>query len=212
MKKRFMCLFMAMLMVFTMIPLTAMAAENPTLPSGTVTAKKTASGPDADGNYTITLTVQGKDVEASDLKNIDVVLVVDNSGSMGRDVKCGCSTDLFIKHEYISWEWFIIFYPVRKTEYICPDCGERYDKIPSGGVCTGYKSRLSAAKSVAKAFAEKMLESNTGDDTDNRVSVIGFCHLYRPRRASDGGRRRRFSLLFHRKHGRKDELADLNAA
>lgn len=179
---------MAMLMVFTMIPLTAMAAENPTLPSGTVTAKKTASGPDADGNYTITLTVQGKDVEASDLKNIDVVLVVDNSGSMGSDVKCGCSTDLFIKHEYISWEWWvIIFYPVRKTEYICPDCGERYDKIPSGGVCTGYKSRLSAAKSVAKAFAEKMLESNTGDDTDNRVSVIGFSHNKESGGANDTG-------------------------
>ena len=131
------------------------------LAPGEVKALKTVSGPDADGNYTINLSVQGKDAETVTPSAADVILVVDNSGSMGDKTWTECSGTEF---EELHYFW--------RTVYRCTTCGERYrpNHVPS--VCTGMigTSRMSTAIKVSKLFASEILS----DNTDNRLGVIGF--------------------------------------
>ena len=82
--KRLLTWVLVLVMTLSLLPLNVLADEaNPAEP-GKVTAKKECSGPDATGNYTITLTVRGNPVPSTDTMTTpaiaDVVLVVDNSG------------------------------------------------------------------------------------------------------------------------------------
>lgn len=179
--KRLLTWVLVLVMTLSLLPLNVLADEaNPAEP-GKVTAKKECSGPDATGNYTITLTVRGNPVPSTDTMttpaNADVVLVVDNSGSMETSVGEPCN------------ESKAKFSPEKKTflgtgvvVHTCPTCHAKYYEWKFVGlslsdvpdVCTGQKGvtkRIDAAKAVGMEFASSIL-SYTG----NQVAVIGFAH------------------------------------
>lgn len=89
MKRRIIAALMCLCMLVGLLPMSAFAA--PAKP-GTVTATKevVSQRPDENGNYTIKLTVQGEPVEIPSASAADVVLVVDNSGSMASSVGEPC--------------------------------------------------------------------------------------------------------------------------
>ena len=84
-RNRLLVLALCLLTALSMLPVTAMAeADANSAAEGQVRIAKTlvSPEPDADGNYTIKLTVQGNSVTHNVKPNADVVLVVDCSGSM----------------------------------------------------------------------------------------------------------------------------------
>ena len=160
MKKR----LLTIIMVMTMMPVTALAANSTALNPGDVQAAKglVSQTPDADGNYTIQLSVKGEPKEVSNASTADVVLVVDNSGSMASSVGEPCSAT----KKDIEDNGFLI--------HTCPKCGALYlwpfipDKCEGE---TGSESRIQTAKAVSKEFAQNILKEG-----DNRIAVIGFSH------------------------------------
>ena len=178
MKKRFWALLLAVMMVVSVLPTSAFAVDA----EGKVTARKMlvcdgAGNPsvDADGCYTIKLTVQGNTVTTRGQPNADVVLVVDNSGSMGTSVGTPCGEP---KGSFKKSPGFLGLYNV----WTCPECGMRYTSSLAGILwderpdkCIGQKGevvRMDAAKEVSKEFAESILQDSTG----NKMAVIGFAH------------------------------------
>lgn len=181
MKKRLLAMMMAIVMVMTLLPTSALAAGGDTgLQEGQVRATKALvldnenkPAVDADGYYTVQITVQGKPKQAENGSNADVVLVVDNSGSMDSSVGEPCNTpkEKFEKHYAVLW-----------YSYTCPTCGAKYTSSLAGFLwderperCTGQKGktpRIDAAKAVGKEFANSILTTGTG----NRLAVIGFAH------------------------------------
>lgn len=181
MKKRLLAMMMAIVMVMTLLPTSALAAGGDTgLQEGQVRATKALvldneNQPvkDADGYYTVQITVQGKPTQAENGSNADVVLVVDNSGSMDSSVGEPCNTpkEQFEEHYAVLW-----------YSYTCPTCGAKYTSSLAGFLwderperCTGQKGktpRIDAAKAVGKEFAKSILTTGTG----NRLAVIGFAH------------------------------------
>ena len=172
--KRLLTWVLVLVMTLSLLPLNVLADEvNPAEP-GKVTAKKECSGPDATGNYTITLTVQGNPVPSTDTMttpaNADVVLVVDNSGSMENKVGTPCEE----KKGDFNKELKIAIYV-----YTCKKCGAKYYEdlaglFPAPDVCTGQTGvtkRIVAAKNVSKEFASSIHSYN-----GNQVAVIGFSH------------------------------------
>lgn len=170
MKRRIIAALMCLCMLVGLLPMSAFAAD-----PGTVTAKKELASqmPDEDGNYTIKLTVQGEPVEIPSESAADVVLVVDNSGSMASSVGEPCLTP---KSEFVR-KWMVLWY-----RYTCPKCGARYssslaellwDTRPNE--CTGQigaEPRIDTAKKVGKTFAQTILK----DGNANQLAVIGFAH------------------------------------
>lgn len=174
-------MMMAIVMVMTLLPTSALAVGGDTgLQEGQVRATKALvlddnNQPkvDADGYYTVQITVQGKPTQAENGSNADVVLVVDNSGSMGSGVGEPCNTpkEAFKKHYTVLW-----------YSYTCPTCGAKYTSSLAGLLwderpeqCTGQKGkipRIEAAKDVGKEFANSILAEGTG----NQLAVIGFAH------------------------------------
>ncbi len=183
-EKRLLAMMMAIVMVMTLLPTSALAAAGDTdLQEGAVRATKALvlndenqPAVDPEGYYTVQITVQGKPKQAENGSNADVVLVVDNSGSMGSSVGEPCNTpkDKFTKENEVLW-----------YSYTCPTCGAKYtsslevlghfiwDERPDQ--CTGQKgkiARIDAAKDVSKEFAKNILAAGT----DNQLAVIGFAH------------------------------------
>ena len=174
-------MMMAIVMVMTLLPTSALAVDGDTgLQEGQVRATKALvldnenkPAVDADGYYTVQITVQGKPKQAENGSNADVVLVVDNSGSMDSSVGEPCNTpkEKFEKHYAVLW-----------YSYTCPTCGAKYTSSLAGFLwderperCTGQKGktpRIDAAKAVGKEFANSILTTGTG----NRLAVIGFAH------------------------------------
>lgn len=169
---------MAIVMVMTLLPTSALAAAGDTdLQEGAVRAtkalvlnEKNEPAVDADGYYTVQITVQGKPKQAENGSNADVVLVVDNSGSMSSSVGEPCNTpkEQFEEQDMIVWK-----------SYTCPKCGAEYSKTLLWDTrpekCTGQTGtipRIDAAKAVGKEFANSILAAGTG----NQLAVIGFAH------------------------------------
>ena len=174
--KKALALILTLIMVLGLMP-AAMAA---TAAEGEVTITKTLDSdtPDANGNYTIKLTVQGNPITQSAQPNADVVLVVDCSGSMApQGERCNTSSDQFEKG-------IIEYWPFGTFETLtCPECGQvYYPEVWFGYVpekCTGLKygvNRMDIAKQASKIFAEGILTDGSG----NKMAVIGFA-------GSDGG-------------------------
>ena len=187
MKRRFWAGLLSFVMMWSLLPASALAEEGTPEP-GKVTATKTASTLNSDGTYTITLTVQGNPVEDQETTttsaNADVVLVVDNSGSMASSVGEPCKTS---KSEFSKKN--ITLLGTGCVVHTCKTCGAKYYEwkfigIPLSDVpdlCKGEKGltpRIDAAKNVGKEFAKSILKENSG----NRLAVIGFAHSNR-----DGG-------------------------
>ena len=144
--------------------MTAMAKE---LQPGEVAASKTASYDAKNHEVTITMTVEGKEASQITPSKADVVLVVDNSGSMVSSVGEPCKTPSS-KFKDAGQGWVE-----------CPECGARYYRgfigwfVPD--FCTGEKGkepRIDTAKKVGKTFADSILSG----ENDNQMAVIGFAH------------------------------------
>ena len=202
MKKRLLAMMMAIVMVMTLLPTSALAVGGDTgLQEGQVRAtkalvldneKQPVKG--TDGYYTVQITVQGKPKQAENGSNADVVLVVDNSGSMSSSVGEPCNTpkDKFTKESSSNflgfWTW---------ESYRCQKCKAEYFLIrgnATGNVyytdlpttCTGEVGktpRIDAAKDVSKEFAKNILAERTG----NQLAVIGFAHEKDKGGANDTG-------------------------
>ena len=182
--KRLLTWVLVLVMTLSLLPLNVLADEIPETDNtpGKVTATKSCTTePDEHGNYTITLTVRGEPVSSTESMttpaNADVVLVVDNSGSMETSVgePCNEPKEHFEKRDYTVWGTGLIVYK-------CKSCSTKYyewnqDGNPRPGVpdnCTGEKGetpRITAAKQVSKEFASSILSYE-----GNRVAVIGFAH------------------------------------
>lgn len=173
--KRLLTWVLVLVMTLSLLPLNVLAAEGNSPVPGEVTATKSCTAmPDEDGNYTITLTVKGNSVPSTDTMttpaNADVVLVVDNSGSMESKVGTPCEE----KKGDFNKELKIAIYV-----YTCKKCGAKYYEdlaglFPAPDVCTGQTGvtkRIVAAKNVSKEFASSILSYN-----GNQVAVIGFSH------------------------------------
>ena len=85
--KRLLTLVLVLVMALSLLPLNALAAGGPETDGGSgMDFKKEllSNQPDGDGNYTIRMTAQamGKEVETTKVKPMDIVLVLDQSGSM----------------------------------------------------------------------------------------------------------------------------------
>ena len=215
MKKTFAVIMIAMMMMCFM-PSEAFAVDAGMTP-GQICAEKTVAGPNQNGNYEIKLSVVGKNVTKTTGANADVVLVVDNSGSMREGAKgnvCGTLKEKFVRKE--SWEhsprWGRNKYIY--TEYECPVCGAKYWEILKGNdgkvirglpdSCTSIiegTSRITVAKSVAKEFAAGILKDNSG----NLLAIIGFSLGQNDGGSGDSG-------AIKISHGLTDSLSDINSS
>lgn len=162
--KRTLSFLLTFVMLCSLLPVTAMAKE---LQPGKVAASKTASYDAENHEVTITMTVEGKEASQITLSKADVVLVVDNSGSMASSVGEPCKTP--------SSE----FKDAGQGWVECPECGAQYYRgfigwfVPD--LCTGEKGkepRIDTAKNVGKTFADSILSG----ENDNQMAVIGFAH------------------------------------
>ena len=169
--KRLLTWVLVLVMTLSLLPLNVLADEVNSPVPGEVTATKSCTAmPDEDGNYTITLTVQGNPVPSTDTMttpaNADVVLVVDNSGSMESKVGTPCEAP---KNSFKNIDPLEIGALVQ-----CQFCDAKYlwPFIPD--VCTGQigvTKRIVAAKAVSEAFANSILNSK-----GNQIAIIGFSH------------------------------------
>ena len=168
--KRLLTWVLVLIMALSMLPLNVLADEvNPPVPGEVTATKSCTSTPDEDGNYTITLTVKGNPVSSTDTMttpaNADVVLVVDNSGSMETSVGTPCNTpkDSFRKLDPAG------------VRVKCLICSAKYWFWEIPDVCTGQVGktpRIVAAKNVSKTFADSILKEGSG----NQIAIIGFSH------------------------------------
>ena len=163
--KRTLSFLLTFVMLCSLLPMTAMAVP------GDVTASKTAAYNKKTGEVTITMTVQGESVTQSTASKADVVLVVDNSGSMASSVGEPCNTP---KDQFVNAGLFGDGLIKR-----CPECGARYWNGPLFGyvpdICegeTGSEPRIDTAQKVGKAFADSILSG----ENENQMAVIGFAH------------------------------------
>ena len=88
MKKRIFAALLTLVMMLSLLPMSALAAtDDPMTDGGPMTFTKTAAGPDDNGNYTIIMTAQakGKTTTTTRTAPMDIVLVLDQSGSMAYD-------------------------------------------------------------------------------------------------------------------------------
>lgn len=161
--KRTLSFLLTFVMLCSLLPMTAMAVP------GDVTASKTAAYNKETGEVTITMTVQGESVTQSTASKADVVLVVDNSGSMASSVGEPCETP---KAQFENVDLLGL---VKQ----CPECGARYWNGPLFGyvpdICegeTGSEPRIDTAQKVGKAFADSILSG----ENKNQMAVIGFAH------------------------------------
>ena len=159
--KQTLSFLLTFVMLCGLLPMTAMAApdtiftDKETAKEKTsVVADKTVSGPDAEGNYTITLSVTGTTDESSETTQLpaDIVLVVDTSGSMDY---CGGT----LKKD-------------GTFTYKCDRCNETY-LFFSQSYCTNQSSstdRMDAAQTAATTFVNGLL----GDESEFKVGLVNF--------------------------------------
>ena len=158
--KRTLSFLLTFVMLCSLLPMTAMAKE---LQPGEVAASKTASYDAKNHEVTITMTVEGKEASQITPSKADVVLVVDNSGSMVSSVGEPCKTP--------SSE----FKDAGQGWVECPECGAQYIGWFVPDFCTGKKGkepRIDTAKKVGKTFADSILSG----ENNNQMAVIGFAH------------------------------------
>jgi hypothetical protein len=157
---KFIALLLTVLMVITLLPMSVLADDaTPTYSDKTtaatdtgVTADKTVSGPDADGNYTITLSTVGSTSSSSTESKApaDVVLVIDSSGSMD-----WCGGTLNLTQSNVPEKHGGGTYDI----YTCAICGKTY-RVKHGNPAPQYCTKT---------------DTTTPDRIDNaKAAVSGF--------------------------------------
>ena len=175
--RRVLALVMAVLMVIGLMPVVAAGDVTPPtdVQQGKVTFTKDLRRDanrqpvvDEKGWYTVDISVSGVPYTVTEKTAADVVLIVDNSGSMAEETGHACDSTSFTKETYYdSWD---IFELNPKTRYVCDSCGREYYDHKPPQKCRGTITRIDAAKEVSKIFAEDVL------DAGNKLAVIGFAH------------------------------------
>lgn len=169
MKRRIIAALMCLCMLVGLLPMSAFAAPAELQP-GEMTAWKSATYDPDEDTVKITLHVQGKDIEQEIPKEkpVDVVLVVDNSGSMEEqfDDQAMCPGT---EEDIVHGDWLFGFW------YYCSVCG-RYrgwsftGLIPPTGDCRGPMNKIAAARGAAYTLVNELAASNEA----NRIAVVSF--------------------------------------
>ena len=159
MKKRVLALFLTLVMAVSVLSVGAFADvqayddKDKAINDTSVTANKTVSGPDVDGNYTITISVKGSTSTVPGVNNLpaDIVLVVDTSTSMNDPATTKvCGGEL--KNSTVGYrcvnchEWYSSREAARHY-YTCP-------KIITD------QTRLDIAKAAASQFASGLMSAS----------------------------------------------------
>ena len=138
-----------------------------------VTANKSVSGPDEDGNYTVMLDVKGTTTTSDEIQNVpaDIVLVVDTSTSMERTVgRCQSTSFEEETRGSIFGEY---------TIYVCNECGEEHFRKPQQ-YCNASLNRLDVAKAAAKNFVNGLMGTGNMDTSnDVRIGLYDFSGSHR---------------------------------
>ena len=103
--KRLLTWVLVLVMALSLLPLNALAAGGSETDSGSgmiFTKKLVSAVPDKDGNYTIQMTAQatGKEVETTKPVPMDIVLVLDQSGSMADDFNGNSTNNNEARRQY----------------------------------------------------------------------------------------------------------------
>ena len=103
--KRLLTWVLVLVMALSLLPLNALAAGGSETDSGSgmiFTKKLVSEVPDKDGNYTIQMTAQatGKEVETTKPVPMDIVLVLDQSGSMADDFNGNSTNNNEARRQY----------------------------------------------------------------------------------------------------------------
>lgn len=159
MKKRVLALFLTLVMAVSVLSVGAFADvqayddKDTAINDTSVTANKTVSGPDVDGNYTITISVKGSTTTVPGVNNLpaDIVLVVDTSTSMNDPATTKvCGGEL--KKSTVG--------------YNCVNCHEWYRASEAERyyyTCTNIitdQTRLDIAKAAASQFASGLMSAS----------------------------------------------------
>lgn len=112
--KRLLTWVLVLVMALSLLPLNALAADGPETDGGSgmdFKKKLLPNQPDGDGNYTIRMTAQatGKEVETTKPVPMDIVLVLDQSGSMAYNFKGKSTSDNKARRQYAMKEAVISF-------------------------------------------------------------------------------------------------------
>lgn len=169
MKRRIIAALMCLCMLVGLLPMSAFAAPAELQP-GEMNAWKSATYDPDEDTVEITLHVQGKDIEQEIPKEkpVDVVLVVDNSGSMEEqfDDQAMCPGT---EEDIVHGDWLFGFW------YYCSVCG-RYrgwslmGLNPPTGDCEGPMNKIAAARGAAYTLVNELAASNEA----NRIAVVSF--------------------------------------
>ena len=159
MKKRVLALFLTLVMAVSVLSVGAFADvqayddKDTAINDTSVTANKTVSGPDVDGNYTITISVKGSTTTVPGVNNLpaDIVLVVDTSTSMNDPATTKvCGGEL--KKSTVGYncvnchEWYRAS-DAERYYYTCPN------------IITD-QTRLDIAKAAASQFASGLMSAS----------------------------------------------------
>lgn len=170
MKRRIIAALMCLCMLVGLLPVSAFAA--PELNPGEITAWKEATYNQNEDTVEITLHVQGEDKteETTTAEPVDVVLVVDNSGSMDENAYAcdGSEND-------VTGRVLLSFLGVNLYSWRCSTCGawrglSLNDWGKPTGNCSGQISKMSAAQSAAYTLVEELTTAND----KNRVGIVSF--------------------------------------
>ena len=112
--KRLLTWVLVLVMALSLLPLNALAADGPETDGGSgMDFKKVLlpNQPDGDGNYTIRMTAQatGKEVETTKPVPMDIVLVLDQSGSMAYNFEGKSTSNNKARRQYAMKEAVISF-------------------------------------------------------------------------------------------------------
>ncbi len=189
MKKRVISMLLSVLMIFSLVPVSVFADETGTTGGGvTLTKELVSMVPDEDGNYTLKLTVSGDESEQEIGETAgDIILVIDNSGSMSDHVGAGSCPKTGADIKAVSPEVNESWWGYTEKVYPCPECGHRYTEyywdnddepswsdLPADSAVCGRRTqgtpRMDIAKTAAKQFAKYVLDEAPGSE----IAVIGF--------------------------------------
>lgn len=163
--KRTLSFLLTFVMLCSLLPVTAMAKE---LQPGEVSAQKTASYDETKKEVTITMSVKGKNVEdeITETAPVDVVMVVDNSGSMTEYPGIDCNSTEYTAELIYDGIWIDIY------SYHCTECGKWLGLLQpnSGWECSGRITKLSAAQKATYQLIDQIAAKNS----DNRIGIVSF--------------------------------------
>ena len=163
--KRTLSFLLTFVMLCSLLPMTAMAKE---LKPGEVAAQKTASYDETKKEVTITMSVKGKNVEdeITETAPVDVVMVVDNSGSMTEYPGIDCNSTEYTAELIYDGIWIDIY------SYHCTECGKWLGLLQpnSGWECSGRITKLSAAQKATYQLIDQIAAKNS----DNQIGIVSF--------------------------------------